>query len=231
MTVRRQSSHDHRQQRREDDDDVREHRARGVGHDRLDAPDVVREPALDLAGARLREEAQRHPLEVGVERVTQVLHHVLPDLVVDVGLADADGAADDRDDDHHHDEQVQQEEVLLRDRDVEQELEQVRVDDTQEARHDDRDHHDDDLLAIGSEEGGDASHRASASLARHGREVRAAPEAAAATATTAAHTRDPAAGARSGARHRPSPIIGRILCRLPSDRPRRSERSGSGPRR
>ena len=99
---------------------------------------------------------------------------MLPDLVVDVGLADADDAADDRDDDHQHDEQVQQEEVLLRDRDVEQELEQVRVDDTQEARHDDRDHHDDDLLAIGSEEGGDASHRASASLARHGREVRAA---------------------------------------------------------
>ena len=37
---------------------------RGVGDDRLDAADVVREPALDLAGPRLGEEPQRHPLEV-----------------------------------------------------------------------------------------------------------------------------------------------------------------------
>ena len=40
------------------------------------------------------------PLEVGVERVAQVLHDVLADDVVEVALADADEAGDDRDDDH-----------------------------------------------------------------------------------------------------------------------------------
>ena len=35
---------------------------------RLDAADVVREPALDLAGPRLGEEPQRHPLEMRVQR-------------------------------------------------------------------------------------------------------------------------------------------------------------------
>ena len=67
-------------------------RAGRVGHDRLDATDVVRQAALDLAGARLGEEAQRHALEVGVERVAQVLHDVLADDVVEVALADADEA-------------------------------------------------------------------------------------------------------------------------------------------
>ena len=37
---------------------------RGVGDDGLDAADVVGEAALDLAGLRLGEEPQRHPLEV-----------------------------------------------------------------------------------------------------------------------------------------------------------------------
>ena len=65
-------------------------RAGGVGDDPLDTPDVVRQAALDLAGAGLGEEAQRHRLEMRVERVAQVLHDVLADDVVDVGLADAD---------------------------------------------------------------------------------------------------------------------------------------------
>ena len=44
-------------------------------------PDVVREPRLDLAGPRRREEPQRHVLEVLVERVAEVLHHAQPDDV------------------------------------------------------------------------------------------------------------------------------------------------------
>ena len=51
---------------------------------RLDAADVVGQAALDLAGPGLGEEAQRHPLEVGVQRVAQVLHDVLADDVVEV---------------------------------------------------------------------------------------------------------------------------------------------------
>ena len=65
-------------------------RARRVGDDRLDAADVVGQPALDLAGPGLGEEPQRHPLEVGVQGAAQVLHDVLADDVVEVALADAD---------------------------------------------------------------------------------------------------------------------------------------------
>ena len=120
-------------------------RRRRVGDDRLDAADVVREAALDLAGLRLGEEAQRHPLEVGVERRAQVLHDALADDVVEVALADADQARDDRQRDHQPDEQVEQAPVALRDRVVDEELQQDRVDQAEEAREQDRDEDDRDL--------------------------------------------------------------------------------------
>ena len=103
-------------------------RAGRVGDDRLDAADVVGEAALDLAGAGLGEEAQRHPLEVGVQRAAQVLHDVLADDVVEVALADADEAGDDRQHDHQPDVQVELAEVLAGDRVVDEQLEQERVD-------------------------------------------------------------------------------------------------------
>ena len=99
-----------------------------VGHDRLHATDVVGQPALDLAGPGLGEEAQGHPLEVGVQGAAQVLHDVLADDVVEVGLADPDQPGDDRQHDHQPDEQVELDEVALRDRVVDEELEEVRVD-------------------------------------------------------------------------------------------------------
>ena len=63
----------------------------------LHATHVVGEPRLDLAGARGREESQRHELQVRVERVAQVLHHAQAHQVRHVGLPDADDAGDDRD--------------------------------------------------------------------------------------------------------------------------------------
>ena len=44
-------------------------------------PTSLRDPALDLAGPRLGEEAQRHPLQVRVERESQVVHDALADHV------------------------------------------------------------------------------------------------------------------------------------------------------
>ena len=69
---------------------VRQERGRRVGHDRLDAADVVADAALDLAGPRVGEEAQRHRLEVPVEGHPQVVHDPLSDDVRQVGLPDAD---------------------------------------------------------------------------------------------------------------------------------------------
>ena len=57
---------------------------RRVGHHGLDPADVVGQPALDLAGPGVGEEAQGHPLEMGVQGVAQVLHDVLADDVVEV---------------------------------------------------------------------------------------------------------------------------------------------------
>ena len=98
-----------------DGDEVAEDRAGGVGDDALDAADVVRQAALDLARAGLGEEAQGHLLEMRVERVAQVLHHALADDVVDVRLADADEAAHDGQHDHQRHEQVELREVLVGD--------------------------------------------------------------------------------------------------------------------
>ena len=163
----------HGQQRGDDDDQVGEDGAGRVGHDRLHAADVVGDAALDLAGAGLGEEAQGHLLEVGVDGVAQVLHDRLADAVVDVGLAHADEPADDRDGDHGHDGHVEQPEVLLGDGHVEQELEQVWVDDAQQAGDDDGDHDHQHLPAVGSEEAGDPTYRRATAFLGHRREVAA----------------------------------------------------------
>ena len=136
------------------------------------AADVVRQPALDLARPRLGEEAQRQPLEVRVQRVAQVLHHALADDVVEVRLADADEARDDRDDDHQAGVEVEQPEVLLRDRLVDEQLEQVRVDEPEQARDDDREQDRGDRHAVRPEEAGDPADGPVALLLRHLRAVR-----------------------------------------------------------
>ena len=130
------------------------------------AADVVRQPALDLARPRLGEEAQGHPLEVRVERVPEVLHHVLADDVVEVRLADADEPGHDRDHDHEPDIQVQVRVVLADDDLVDEHAEQERVDQAQEARDQDRHHDDRDLRPVRPEERGDPPDRPRASLLR-----------------------------------------------------------------
>ena len=51
------------------------------GDDAVDAADVVGDARLHLARARVREEGQRHALQVRVDRRAQVVHHALADLV------------------------------------------------------------------------------------------------------------------------------------------------------
>ncbi len=196
-------------------------RGRRVGHHGLDAADVVRQPRLDLARPRRREEPQRHPLQVGVERVPQVLHHALADEVVEVRLPDADQPGHDRQDDHQPDVQVELVVLLPDDDVVDQQLEQVRVDEADEAGGDDRDQDDDDLQAVRPEERGDAARGAGAALRRDAREVvrrwREAP--ATAAAAGAAQAGDLRAGGLGG-RQPPRATSRRRWRRGPRRRPR-----------
>ena len=110
---------EHRDDGRDHRRHVRQHRGRGRGDDVVDAADVVRDPALHLAGARAGEEREREPLQVAVDRRAQVVHHGLADLVREQRLEDADRAGDDRDHDHPGDERGQQPHVVVGDRRVE----------------------------------------------------------------------------------------------------------------
>jgi hypothetical protein len=55
---------------------------------------------MHLAGPRAREERQRHPLQVAIDRRAQVMHHALADGVRQIGLPDAEHGGRDRDRDH-----------------------------------------------------------------------------------------------------------------------------------
>ena len=130
---------------------------------------------------------------MGVERAAQVLHDVLADDVVEVALADADQARDDRQHDHQPDVQVQLLVVAADDHLVEQEPEQERVDQADEARRQDRDQDDEHLEPVRPEEGDDPPERRGAPLLRHRVELLggAAPHA-------PAHASGPAPAAASG---------------------------------
>ena len=150
------AEHQHRHQGAGDDDHVGDDRGGGVGHHRLDAADVVGEAGLDLPGAGGGEEAQREPLEVGVEGVAQVLHQPLADAVDLVGLSDADSAGDHRDDDHQPGVDADQAHVgppaPAGKEGVEDELDQDRVDDAEARGEDDQPHREDHLAAVRAEE-------------------------------------------------------------------------------
>ncbi len=150
---------DHRDHGADDHHHVGSDAAGRIGDHALDATDVVGKAALDLAGLGLGEEAQRQSVQVLVQGVAQVLHHVLADDVVEVRLADADQAGDDRRDDHQGDEHVEQEPVLLRQGHVDDLAEQDRVHQAEQARDDDREEDDHDLEPVGPEEARDATRR------------------------------------------------------------------------
>lgn len=61
---------------------------------------------MNLTRARGREEAKRHALKVLVEAVPEILHDALPDDRRQVGLPDADRAAEDGETEHERHEHV-----------------------------------------------------------------------------------------------------------------------------
>ena len=103
---------------------------------------------------------------MAVERSAQVAHDALADAVVEIALAYADEARNDRDHDHQPHEQVEQSKVQVLYGDVDQELEQNRVDDAQEAGEQDGAQHDQDLGPVGCEEGDDLARRSSLRFVR-----------------------------------------------------------------
>ncbi len=191
-------------------------RARRVGDDRLDAADVVRESALDLARARLGEEAQRHALEVGVERAAQVLHHVLADDVVEVALADPDQAGDDRQRDHQPDVEVEVVVVLADDDLVDQQPEEQGIDQADEAGRQDRHEHDHDLELVRPEEVDDPAQGLGLALLRdRGEFGHRAAEVTAVTTAATAHRRGRAALAAVPPPPRPPPAAPPVAARIP----------------
>ena len=140
---------DHRRQ-------VRDDRGGGRRDHGLDAADVVRDPRLDLAGARPREEGERQPLQVAVDRRAQVVHHLLADEVRHVRLHDAERAGRDRDPDHPGDEGGEQRDVLLRDGGVEDGSEEERRDDAEERGDADQAEDDAEPQTVALEESRDA---------------------------------------------------------------------------
>ena len=162
-----QLEQEHRNDRADRDRQVAGDRARRVGDDGLHATHVVGQSALDLAGFRLGEEAQRHALEVRVERSPQVLHDVLADDVVEVALPDADQPREDRQHDHQPDVEVQLLVVAADDDLVEEDTQQQRVHEADQAGQQDRDQHDEDVGPIRTEEGEDPADRRAAPLRRH----------------------------------------------------------------
>jgi hypothetical protein len=119
-----------------------------------------------------------------VQRVPQVLHDVLADDVVEVALADADEPRSDRQDDHQPDVEVQSLVVLADDDLVDEQLEQVRVDEPDQARGQDRDEDDRDLRPVRLEEGDDPSQRGATPLLRDRRDLGSATERAPAAAAS-----------------------------------------------
>jgi hypothetical protein len=104
------------------------------------------------------EEAQRHALQMGIERVAQIAHHVLANVGVEIGLADPDQPGNDRQSDHQTDVEIEATQITTRYGLVDDQLEQIGVGQPDHRRHDDRDQRQGHAKAIGTEEGENTSY-------------------------------------------------------------------------
>jgi len=212
--------HRHRDDRADQRDGVGQDRARGVGDDRLQAADVVGQPALDVPGPGGGEEAEGQGLQVGVEPRPQVSQHPLPDGVGEVALPDTDQRAHDRGRDHQRQQLVEQAQLRSagdEQRPVEDLLDQQRSDDAEPAGHDDQQSDDDQLVPVGREQARDAAQqRAVRQRGRHTRagrgQTRRPTTTATKPATGTAATATRAATATGSPAARPTAAATRSTC-------------------
>ena len=160
--------HQHGDHGADEADDVEHGVAGGRGHHLLDAGYVVGHAGLDLASASAGKEAQGHPLQVGINGVAQVAHHVLPDPVGHVGLGNAQHRVARRDSGHDRSQDPQQPHIWAALREqavVEHVLDEDRVDHPKACRDEHQQHHESNLRLVRPEEAHHAGHQ---SLGRPG---------------------------------------------------------------
>ena len=155
---------DHRDRRGDRGGQVGRDRGRRAGDDRLQAPDVVGDAGLDLAGAGLGEERDRLALQVGEDVGAQAVHHLLPDAGARPGLHDAEGGGQRGDGDHAAREHGEQGQVAVRQRGVDHGAEQERRGHAEHGRGDDDRGDARDRAPVGEEEAADAAQRDAAGL-------------------------------------------------------------------
>ena len=148
---------EHRDHGRRDRRDRRHHGCRGRREDVVDAADVVRDPALHLAGAGLREEREREPLQVAVDGRAHVVHHALADLRREVRLDDAERPGDHGDRDRDADEGARQSQPPFGNGGVEERLDDERRDHAEPGRDEDQQRDDGEPAGVRAEEPPDAA--------------------------------------------------------------------------
>ncbi len=126
-------------------------RRRRVRDDVLNAADVVRDPRLDLAGPRAREECEREALQVPEDRGAEVVHHALADLIGEQRLDHTQHAGRDRDRDDPGGVDRERPRVVPRDR-LQDVLQQEGGNDAEARRDDDQQQHPAQPQLVGGEE-------------------------------------------------------------------------------
>ncbi len=100
----------------------------------LDAIHVVGEARLDFPSARRGKEAQGHALQVNIELIAEIAHHLLTDQIVQVRLAYPDQPGEDGYGKHDAGQDQEQSHVALSDGVIEDHANQQGVDQSQNGR-------------------------------------------------------------------------------------------------